>query len=91
MVDLTVLQHGVTPLEGVQPRVLIRGDSAGAEETFAAEPTERSGVYRARVVFPSSGEWSYSVDDDFSQVHHLGSVSIGGGSSTQAAAASRAG
>ena len=91
VVDLTVLQHGVTPLEGVQPRVLIRGDSAGAEETFVAEPTERSGVYRARVVFPSSGEWSYSVDDDFSQVHHLGSVSIGGGSSTQAVAGSASG
>lgn len=80
VVDLTVLQHGRTPLEGVQPRVLVRAADGGQEEAFAAEPTERSGVYRARVVFPSVGEWTYSVDDDFSQVHQLGSVRIGAGS-----------
>jgi len=91
VVDLTVLQHGVTPLEGVQPRVLVKGANGGEEKTFAVEPTERSGVYRARVVFPSSGKWSYSVDDDFSQVHHLGSVSIGAGSATQPAAAAAPG
>jgi YtkA-like len=77
VVDITVLQHGRTPLEGVQPRVLVEAASGGAEETFAARPTERSGVYRARVVFPSAGEWTYSVDDDFSRVHRLGSVRIG--------------
>jgi hypothetical protein len=91
VVDLTLLQHGVTPLEEVEPRILIRGDSAGAEETFAAEATERAGVYRAWVVFPPAGEWSYSVDDDFSQVHQLGTVSIGGGSSTQAVAGTASG
>jgi hypothetical protein len=81
VVDLTVLQHGRTPLEGVQPRVLVRRAGGGSEKAFTAEPTQRSGVYRARVVFPSAGEWSYSVDDDFSQVHQLGSVRIGAGSS----------
>jgi YtkA-like len=86
VVDLTVLQHGRTPLEGVQPRVLVKGESGGAEETFPAEQTGRAGVYRARVVFPSAGEWTYSVDDDFSQVHHLGSVRIGGGTQEAAAA-----
>jgi hypothetical protein len=79
VVDLTVLQHGRTPLEGVQPRLLLKAANGGTEQAFAARPTERSGVYRARVVFPSAGEWSYSVDDDFSQVHHLGSVRIGAG------------
>ncbi len=77
-VDLTVLQHGVTPLEGVQPRVLIRGDGE-AEKAFVAKPTERAGVYRARVVFPAAGRWTYAVDDDFSQVHELGAVRIGAG------------
>jgi hypothetical protein len=63
----------------------------GEEQAFVAEPTERSGVYRARVVFPSAGEWSYSVDDDFSQVHELGSVRIGDGDAqaTPAAATPR--
>jgi hypothetical protein len=86
VVDLTVLQHGRTPLEGVQPRVLVKGESGGAEETFPAEQTGRAGVYRARVVFPSAGWWTYSVDDDFSQVHHLGSVRIGAGGAEAAAA-----
>ena len=87
VVDLTVLQHGRTPLEGVQPRVLVRPAGGGAEEAFAAEPTERSGVYRARVVFASAGEWAYSVDDGFTQVHQLGSVRIGAGSAEAAPAA----
>ncbi len=93
VVDLTLLQHGRTPLDGVRPRVLVEAASGAAEEAFAARPTERSGVYRARVVFPSAGEWNYSVDDDFSQVHELGSVRIGAGGAqaTPAAATSRSG
>ena len=86
-VDLTLLQHGRTPLEGVAPRVLIRGD--GSEKAFAAKPTERAGVYRARVVFPSAGRWTYAVDDDFSQVHELGSVRIGAGGDGATAVAAR--
>lgn len=85
VVDLTVLQHGRTPLEGVEPRVLIRGD--GSEQAFVAKPTARAGVYRARVVFPSAGRWTYAVDDDFSQVHELGSVRIGAEGDWAAAAA----
>jgi hypothetical protein len=87
MVDLTVLQHGRTPLEGVQPRVLIREARGGDEKAFPAKPTERAGVYRAHVAFPSAGRWTYAVDDDFSQVHELGSVRIGvGGDSASVAA-----
>ena len=91
VVDLTVLQHGRTPLEGVEPRMLLKPAKGGEEQAFTARPTERPGVYRARVVFPSAGEWSYSVDDDFSQVHELGSVRIGAGGAeaTPAAATPR--
>jgi hypothetical protein len=85
-VDLTVLQHGVTPLEGVQPRVLIRGGDGEAEKAFVAKPTERAGVYRASVVFPAAGRWTYAVDDDFSQVHELGAVRIGAGGEPAAVA-----
>jgi hypothetical protein len=87
VVELTVLQHGRTPLEGVQPRVLIRAPDGGAERAFAAKPTAHAGVYRARVVFPSAGRWTYAVDDDFSQVHELGEVRIGGGGEQATAAA----
>jgi hypothetical protein len=86
VVDLTVLQHGRTPLDGVEPRVLLEAPKGGQDRAFAARPTQRPGVYRARVVFASKGEWTYSVDDDFSQVHELGSVRIGGGGDRAAAA-----
>ncbi len=78
VVRITVLQHGRTPLEGVAPRVLLR-DADGAERSFAAKPAGKAGVYEASVVFPSAGRWTYLVDDDFTQVHELGSVRIGAG------------
>lgn len=76
VVDVTVLQHGRTPLERVEPKVLIATGIGGTEQAFAAKPTQKAGVYRARVVFPSAGRWTYSVDDDFSQVHELGAVRV---------------
>ena len=78
VVRITVLQHGRTPLEGVAPRVLLR-DADGAERSFVAKPAGKAGVYEASVVFPSAGRWTYLVDDDFTQVHELGSVRIGAG------------
>jgi hypothetical protein len=77
VVDVTVLQHGRTPLAGLKPTVTIRKvvaartTSAGLKEpgstsrTFVAKPTGRAGVYRARVVFPSAGTWRYEVYDAF--------------------------
>jgi hypothetical protein len=89
VVDLTVLQHGVTPLEDVQPKVMLeRATGDPNPVVFAARPTGEPGVYRARVVFPAAGEWAYKVDDDFSQVHDFGTVRIGGGNGAAAAAAS---
>ena len=90
VVDITVLQHGRTPLEGIAPRVLIQGAGDGGEKAFVAKPTERAGVYRAQVMFPSDGRFSYSVDDGFTQVHELGTVRIGaGGEGASAAATAR--
>jgi len=65
IVDVTVLQHGKTPLAGVSPRVTIR---RGAKVVvFRGKPTARVGVYRARVVFPSAGTWRYEVWDGFTK------------------------
>jgi hypothetical protein len=68
-VDITVLQHGRTPLNDVQPIVTIRnGDTI---KDFAAKPTGKPGVYHAEVVFPAAGRWSYQIDDGFiSQMPH---------------------
>ena len=67
-VDITVLQHGQTPLTGVQPSVTIRNVETGATSgRFAAKPTGKAGVYHAVVRFPAAGTWSYEVYDDFTE------------------------
>jgi hypothetical protein len=78
VVDITVLQHGQTPMDGLKPTVTIRKVAAiratsaiakggPKERTFAAKPTDRTGVYRARVVFPSAGSWRFEVYDGFNE------------------------
>jgi hypothetical protein len=61
--QITIKQHGVSPLAGVEPTLTIRRD--GTSQTFAAEPTGAAGVYVAHVEFPSAGQWRYEVNDGF--------------------------
>jgi len=61
--EITVLRHGVTPTDGAAPSLTIRSQQGDVSETFAAEPTGETGVYVARVVFPSTGTWSYEIDN----------------------------
>ena len=79
---ITVLQHGnpETPLMGVVPTLTIKNGSTA--KTFKAKSSDEPGVYIAHVVFPSSGKWSYSVYDGFTQyggaqTHTFAPVSIG--------------
>jgi hypothetical protein len=77
VVDLQVLQHGRTPMNDVQPRVLLTGPG-GARQAFPAHPTGEPGMYRARVVFPTAGRWRFAIDDGFTQTHTYAPVRIGG-------------
>lgn len=72
-----VKQHGITPLAGLQPVVMIYDDS-GAESKFLAEETPEAGVYEADVVFPAQGDWRVTILSGFgdSQVTY-GPVAIG--------------
>ena len=85
-VNITVLQHGRTPLEDVQPTLTIR--NGDATKTFAAKPTDKPGVYAASVTFPSAGKWTYEVNDGFitQQPHTFPAVQIGEPASAPAAA-----
>ncbi|HUP33786.1 MAG TPA: hypothetical protein VM184_12175 [Gaiellaceae bacterium] len=74
-VDLTVLQHGRTPLEGITP-VLTIANGDGETREFAGVATGKPGVYRVDVVFPASGTWTYAVWDGFSQSHTYKPVEI---------------
>ena len=64
-VDITVLQHGRTPLAGVTPVLRIRDDGGKVVRSFRAKPTGKTGVYRAVVRFPSTGTFAYEVYDGF--------------------------
>jgi hypothetical protein len=66
-VDITVLQHGQTPLAGVTPVVRIRDDGGNVVRSFTATPTGKTGVYHAEVKFPGEGTYSYEVYDGFTQ------------------------
>ena len=74
-VDLEVLQHGRTPLSGIEPSVTIDGPTGS--KRFPAEATDAAGVYHAEVVFPQAGRWTYEVADGFSQTHSYPPVRIG--------------
>jgi hypothetical protein len=74
-VDLTVLQHGKTPLEGIAP-VLTISNTDGETHSFTGTPAGEPGVYRVDVVFPSTGTWSYEVWDGFSRTHTYTPVEI---------------
>lgn len=75
-VDVTILQHGRTPAEGLQPRIVIR--SRDAVRQFDATPAGEPGVYRAEVVFPAAGTWRYEVLDGFNDAmpHRFPAVRI---------------
>jgi hypothetical protein len=76
-VEMTILQHGVTPLVGVEPSVIVAPAEGGERKAFRARPTGKPGVYRATVAFPSAGTWRYVVDDGFSAQHKYPPVRVG--------------
>ena len=86
-VEMTILQHGRTPLDGVEPSITLTNGATGKTEYVPAKPTGRPGVYEARAVFPEAGRWTYTVDDGFSQVHEYPPVTIGGEPASAPAAA----
>jgi hypothetical protein len=78
---LTILQHGRTPLPGLQPTVLLTSADGATARTVAARPAGKPGVYTADVVFPTRGVWRYAINDGFSQVHRFAPVRIGAAAS----------
>ncbi|MGH2838633.1 MAG: hypothetical protein ACRDJY_09865 [Thermoleophilaceae bacterium] len=82
--DVIVSMPGNGRLGGVSPKVIIRKGSV--REAFPTTRTGKTGVYRAQVVFPSRGKWSYGVDDGFDRfepgagrVHRFPRVMIAAG------------
>jgi hypothetical protein len=76
-VTLTILQHGISPLQDVEPTIRIRSADGNATRTFSARPAGKPGLYTADVVFPTAGRWHYAIDDGFTQTHTFAPVAIG--------------
>jgi hypothetical protein len=62
VVEFAVLQHGQTAIEGLAPTVRAVHVFTDERITIDATPSERSGYYRASVLFPNSGSWRWWVD-----------------------------
>jgi MYXO-CTERM domain-containing protein len=86
VVEMTILQHGRTPLQGLNPALTI--SSGDARQTFHAKETREPGVYRVSVTFPSSGLWNYEVNDGFvsGRPHTFKATQIGAPGTPPAAA-----
>jgi hypothetical protein len=82
-----VKQHGITPLDGLQPVVMIEEIGSGESTKFLATAGSEPGEYRADVVFPSAGDWRVTILAGFgdSKVTYgpvaIGEAVTGGGAS----------
>lgn len=65
--NMTILQHGETPLTGLSPTITITNDDTGKSQLFAAGETDEPGVYAASVVFPEAGSWRIVADSTFGE------------------------
>jgi len=83
--NVTVLQHGRTPMADAAPAVLIENAATGESRTFPAALLDGAkGLYGAAVVFPAPGRWNVAVRDGFPwpecvHTHTFGSFSIAAG------------
>jgi hypothetical protein len=63
--EITILQHGVTPLDGLSPTVTIAG--AETSDVFTATATGTPGKYVANVVFEQAGSYGVTIDSTFGE------------------------
>jgi hypothetical protein len=61
-VDISFVTQGrVLSPDGMQPVVVVQDATTGEKRTFVSHATGVAGVFRADVVFPWAGTWSYEV------------------------------
>lgn len=60
-IGFMVRQHGRTPINSVSPVVLAANEQSGEEIQVAAAQKGATGHYEATLVFPSEGEWAWSI------------------------------
>lgn len=61
LVGFTVLQHGRTPMTGLDATITLTNPANGETIVFATQPDGGPGHYTAEVVFPGEGNWEWSI------------------------------
>ena len=81
--ELLVKQHGITPLDGLEPSVMITNE-AGDTRVFVAKPAGKPGTYTVVVRYPSAGTWKTRIFDGFTDAtpHRLPEYVVGGTGAT---------
>jgi hypothetical protein len=59
-IGFTVLQHGKTPMDGLEPTITA-SLSGGEKFTVNAQPEGKTGHYSASLTFPKEGNWEWSI------------------------------
>jgi hypothetical protein len=77
--EFTVLAHGRTPFLDGHPSVTVRDSEGELTGSFPGRLVNKSGLYRAEVVFPENGRYRYVIDDGYSQRHTFPAVTVGDG------------
>ena len=62
--NFLIKQHGVTPLAGLKPTVLINQGS-DAPTKFSASPGKAKGWYTATLSFAKPGDWHITIESGF--------------------------
>jgi hypothetical protein len=75
VIDLTVLQHGVTPINWIGLTVVATNGATGETVSATAQPI-RQGEYQARLTFPSAGDWSLAFTSGDLMVEGTGALAI---------------
>jgi hypothetical protein len=61
-VDVSFVSSGqILAVDSLHPSLVIKNVVTGERRTFQTQSTDETGVWRANVVFPSEGSWTYSV------------------------------
>jgi hypothetical protein len=74
-VGVTILQHGVSPVQ--LDNVVFVIDGSNGTERFTAKPEGAIGHYVAVVRFPSAGEYRWTLEPGWFQPQSLGTVTVG--------------
>lgn len=81
-IGFTVLQHGKTPMEGLDPTITVTSSNS---ESFMvhAKPEGETGHYAATLTFPAEGNWTWSIRA-FSMEQVMPALSVAASSATSA-------